>query len=82
MLMEFVLGSTPDISAYAMFNWYQLVWYHEPEAQFPYEKKVMGRWIGTSDSCMDLMAYSIVTQSGRVHHAEVHVGCNRRGVVD
>jgi hypothetical protein len=39
---EFVLGSTPDILAYAMFNWYQPVWYHELEAQFPYKKKVMG----------------------------------------
>jgi hypothetical protein len=47
---EFVFGSTPDVSAYAMFNWYQLIWYHEPEAQFPYEKKVMGQWISTADT--------------------------------
>ena len=45
MLTEFMLGSTPDILAYAMFNWYQPVWYHEPEAQFPYEKKVKGQWV-------------------------------------
>ena len=63
---EFVLGSTPDILAYAMFDWYQLLWYHKPEAQFPYKKKTMGQWIGTANSCMDLMAYSIVTQSRRV----------------
>ena len=66
MPTEFVLGSTPDLLAYAMFDQYQPVWYHKPEAQFPYEKKVMGQWIGTADSCMDLMAYSIVTRSGRV----------------
>ena len=59
-----MLGSTPDISAYVMFDWYQLVWYHEPKAQFPYEKKVMGRWIGTADTCTDLMAYSIVDVEG------------------
>jgi hypothetical protein len=76
-LTKFVLGLTPDILAYLMFNWYQPVWYHEPEAQFPYEKKVMGQWIGTTDTCTDLMAYSIVTQSGRVIMCKaMWAGCN------
>ena len=63
---EFVTGSMPDILAYAMFNWYQPIWYHMPKAQFPYKKKVMGQWIGMADSCTDLMAYSIVTSTGLV----------------
>ena len=49
-----------------MFDWYQLIWYHEPKAQFPYEKKVMGQWISTADTCTDLMAYSIITRTRKV----------------
>ena len=80
-LTEFVLGSTPDILAYTMFDWYQ--WYHEPEAQFPYEKKVMGQWVGTANSCTDLSnGLNKYTPFREGHHTEVRVGCNGRGVVD
>ena len=63
---EHVTGSTPDISAYAMFDWYEPVWYHDPHKQFPFEKKLLGRWIGVAEVTLDLMAYYILTQSGTV----------------
>ena len=33
--------------------------------QFPLEKKLMGRWFGVSESCHDVMAYHILTSTGR-----------------
>jgi len=62
---EDVLGSTPDISPYGMFDWYQPVWYMEPEAKFPHEKKCLGLWIGVAEASVDLMAYRILKGTGK-----------------
>ena len=63
---EQVTGDTPDISAYAMFGWYELVWYLDPSKDFPNEKKMLGRWLGVSESSIDVMAYYILTKTGKV----------------
>jgi hypothetical protein len=60
---ENVKGSTPDISPYALFDWYQLVWYYTPTEAFPHQKKVIGRWLGVADHCTDAMAYHILPRS-------------------
>jgi hypothetical protein len=39
--IKIVDGSTPDISEYAQFNWYQYVWYYDPTVQFPVDP----RWL-------------------------------------
>jgi hypothetical protein len=44
---EAIEGNTPDISEYAQFDWYQYVWYHDPES-FPADNKKLGRWIGVA----------------------------------
>lgn len=62
---EDVLGSTPDISAYSMFDWYEPVWFYEPEAKFPYEKKCLGMWIGVEEASVDLMAFRILKDTGK-----------------
>ena len=61
---EHVIGSTPDISPLAMFQFYQPVYYRMPMAQFPFEKRLIGRWLGLADDCTDDMAYEILTQEG------------------
>ena len=63
---EFVTGSTPDISALAMFDWYQPVYYWTPTVDFPNERKLLGRWLGIAESCTDDMAFTILTKSGTV----------------
>ena len=63
---EFISGSTPDISAFAMFDWYQPVYYWTPTVEFPNERKLLGRWLGIAESCTDDMAFSILTKSGNV----------------
>jgi hypothetical protein len=61
-----VLGSTVDISAYAQFDWYEYVWYLEPKASFPNEKKCLGRWLGVAEVSIDVMASYILTDKGTV----------------
>ena len=63
---EFVMGSTPDISPYAQFDWYEPVWYIMPEAKFPHEKKRLGRWLGIAEVSTDVMASFILTETGKV----------------
>ena len=63
---ENVKGSTPDISSYAMFDWYQLVWYYTPTAEFPHQKKTIGRWLGVAENCTDDLAYTILPKSCKV----------------
>lgn len=64
---ENVLGTTPDISLYLFFDWYQVVWYHDPVAEFPYQKKVLGRWIGvSSEEYRETGTFYILTSKGTV----------------
>ena len=63
---EAVTGYTPDISPYAQFDWYEYIWYYDPVAQFPYEKKLLGRWLGVAECSIDIMAFYILTETGKV----------------
>jgi hypothetical protein len=63
---EALTGSTPDISSLALFDWYQMVYYWTPTPGFPEEKKVLGRWLGLATSCVDELAYHILTDSCKI----------------
>ena len=63
---EEALGSTPDISQYAQFDWYEPVYYWNPTKEFPFERKLLGRWIGVAQVSIDVMAFYILTESGKV----------------
>jgi len=63
---EVVLGSTPDISQYAQFDWYEPVLYWDPVGAFPHEQKLLGRWLGVAEVSTDLMAFYIMTKTGKV----------------
>ena len=39
---EHVFASTPDISAMAMLDFYQPVYYYMPQADFPFKKELIG----------------------------------------
>ena len=62
----FVTGSTPDISPYAMFDFFEKVYYSMPVEEFPYEKRCVGYWIGVAENCVDDMAMIVLTSNGRV----------------
>jgi hypothetical protein len=63
---DHALGSTPDILLYSMFVWYQVVYDWIPIKQFPQELKLIGRWIGVSQNCVDDMAFVILVRKGLV----------------
>lgn len=64
--MEHVEGSTPDISAHALFDFYETVYYYTPTATFPFEKKTLGKWLGVAYNATDDLAYTILTGTERV----------------
>jgi hypothetical protein len=51
---------TLSISLYALFDWYQVVYYLTPTVEYPFEKKLLGRWIGVSEACIDEMAFVVL----------------------
>ena len=63
---EYVTGSTPDITVYCLFQWYDYVYYHSPDASFPYQKREMGRLLGVADNCTDELAFVILPLSGNL----------------
>ncbi|KAI2511649.1 hypothetical protein MHU86_2715 [Fragilaria crotonensis] len=40
--------------------------YWDPVGSFPFEQKLFGRWIGVAEVSTDLMAFYILTRSGKV----------------
>jgi hypothetical protein len=63
---ELIDGNTPDISEYAQFDWYQLVWYIDPAVQFPDDTRKLGRWIGVAHDVGSPMTFWVLPQSCRV----------------
>ena len=47
---KMVNGTTPDISLYGQFDWYEPVYFWDPVKGFPNEKKRIGRWIGVVEN--------------------------------
>jgi hypothetical protein len=60
-----VKGTTVDISSLALFDFYELVWFFTPTAEFPGQKKTLGYWLGQANSCVDDLAFVILPISGR-----------------
>jgi hypothetical protein len=44
---ESIEGNTPDISEYFQFDWYQYIWYHNPES-LPCDNIKLWQWIGVA----------------------------------
>jgi hypothetical protein len=62
--IEYVGGSTSGISPYALFDWYQPVYYLNPSIDFPQEVKKIRRLIGDAEQCTHAMAYVILAAKG------------------
>lgn len=63
---ERVLGSTPDISLYALFGFYEPVWYIQPTSDFPHEKRTLGMILGPYESSADEGSFLIMRETGQV----------------
>ena len=63
---ELIEGNTPDISEFAQFDWYQLVWYIDPAVRFPDDTRKLGRWIGVAHDVGSPMTFWVLPQSCKV----------------
>jgi hypothetical protein len=57
---EAVMGSTPDISSLATFNFYEPVWYIDQTAELPQPKRKLGRWLGEAYDIRQAMCYWVL----------------------
>jgi len=60
---EVVFGHTPDISSLCNFDFYEPVWFYEPQA-FPDDRRIMARWLGEAHGVGQAMCYWILPASG------------------
>ena len=63
---EMVFGTTPDISEYVEFDFYDHCWYWDSPQSYPHEKKQLGRWLGIAHRVGQAMVYYIMNSNGRV----------------
>jgi hypothetical protein len=63
---EVVTGTTPDISQYAQFDWYEPIRFLDNRHAFPNERKLLGRFLGVAELCTDVMAFRILTEIGTI----------------
>ena len=63
---EIVFGSTPDISEYVEFEFYDYCWYWDTPQSYPHEKKQLGRWLGIAHRVGQSMVYYIMNSKGSV----------------
>ena len=59
---EAIYNHTPDISSLCKYDFYQPVWYYEPN-KFPEEKRLMGRWLGEAHKTGQAMCYWVMTKT-------------------
>jgi hypothetical protein len=63
---ELVFGTTPDISEYVEFEFYDYCWYWDSPQSFPHEKKSLGRWLGVAHRVGQAMVCYIMNTNGKV----------------
>ena len=63
---EMVFGSTPDISEYVEFEFYDYCWYWDTPQDYPHEKKQIGRWLGIAHRVGQAMVYYVANSNGVV----------------
>ena len=66
MPTEHMTGSTLDIMVYSLFQWYNYVYYHSPDASFPYQKQEMGCLLGVANNCTDELTFVILPLSSNL----------------
>ena len=69
--IEWLLGHTPDISAFLIFTFYEPVYYMHIEPAMADTTEKMGRFVGISHNIGHSMTYKVLTDSGNIIHRSV-----------
>ena len=64
--MESRHGSTPDISAYLMFSFWEKIYYLDTEVKFPNSKELPGRFLGIAKQHGDAVTFKILAENNQV----------------
>ena len=56
---EWIHARTPDFLAYAMYEWYELVWYVDESVDMPTSRRKLGHWLGVMEVQETSMTYVI-----------------------
>ena len=62
---EKAFGTTPDISPFLQFHFYEEILYLDPSEGFPVTKEKAGRFVGVTDSIRDALTYWILTDTSQ-----------------
>ena len=67
-------GTTPEISAYLQFQFYEQVLYLDHEDTWPATKERIGRWVGVAKNVGDALTFWIIDEQSKhfVAHSVVH----------
>ena len=60
---EATLGYSPDISEFTTFEWYEHVWYWDPEKP---QKQMLGRWIGVTEHIGNGLTYKVINANAEI----------------
>jgi hypothetical protein len=66
---EEVTGETPDISEWMDFDFYDLIWYHDPPAlmaETTTKIQKLGRWLGVANRVGSALTYWVLTRAGKI----------------
>ncbi len=62
---RWVYGHTPDISSLCEFDFYDPIWYYDPNT-FPEDKRYVGQWLGEAHKIGQAMCYWVLTSTGKL----------------
>ena len=69
--IEWLLGFTPDISAFLVFKFYEPVYYMVIEPSLADTTEQLGRFVGISHNVGHSMTFKVLTESGRIIHRSI-----------
>ena len=77
-----LMGETPDISHLCDYGWYMWLKFWDPEAKYPKDKKVLGRYLGPSENFSLMMTARVLIKNGQVLHTSTHHPLNDKEIKD
>jgi hypothetical protein len=63
-LYELIYGHTLDILSSCKFDFYEPIWYYEPNT-FPEDKRFIGQWLGEAHKIRQAMSCWVLTRTGK-----------------
>ena len=64
-------GTTPDISAYVLFHFWERIYYHAPDNSFPDSKDLPVYFLGIADNVGDALTFIILSEDVQRLHRSV-----------